>query len=434
MHNSPSGSQSATAATPARAGLFRNEAIEYLHARQYGTVLLTQPLSHKLLTAWFTLLAVVIVLFFCAFDTTRKAECRGILLPGAGTLRIIPTQSGAIVQLRVREGQKVQAGDVLFILSSERSSANADSTGQAITNLLESRRSSFDAETQQSRLQAQQRVAAARQNVKDLTTDVLRLENQKALQIERVALAEQALKRYADLQLNNYFSAAQMEEKQAALLDQRQRMSEIERMQSAARRDLLAAEASVRDLGIQSGREVEALRRNVATVQQDIAENEARREILIRAPAAGTVTAIAVVRGQTVVAGAALASLLPANSELEAEVYVPSHAIGFIQPGMDVRLRYPAYPYQKFGQHKAKVTEVVSATLTPQELSLPAAGYPGSEPLYRVRLRLEKQTVQAYGKHILLKSGMQVDASVVLEHRKLYEWVLEPLFSISGRV
>jgi membrane fusion protein len=33
-----------------------------------------------------------------------------------------------------------------------------------------------------------------------------------------------------------------------------------------------------------------------------------------------------------------------------------------------------------------------------------------------------------------LKSGMLVDASVLLERRRLYEWVLEPLFSISGRL
>lgn len=417
-----------------RAGLFREEAVEYLNARQYGTVLLTQPLSHKVLTVWFVVLVALVVFFFCTFDTIRKVECHGILLPNAGTLRIGSVQSGSIAQLNVKEGQQVRAGDVLFILSNERSSANADSTGETITRLLESRRNSFDVEARQSRLQAQQRVATARQNVKDLKSDLLHLEDQRSLQIERIALAEQALKRYADLQVRNYFSAVQLEEKQAALLDQRQRMADIERAQSAAKRELLAAEAAVGDLGIQSGRDVEALQRSVATVRQDIAENEARREILIRAPAAGTVAAIAVVRGQSVTAGAILASLLPADSELEAEVYATSRAIGFIQPGMEVQLRYQAYPYQKFGQHKAKVTEVGSATLTPQELSLPAASYQTSEPLYRIRLKLDKQTVQAYGKHVALKSGMQVDASVAVEHRKLYEWVLEPLFSITGRV
>lgn len=79
--------------------------------------------------------------------------------------------------------------------------------------------------------------------------------------------------------------------------------------------------------------------------------------------------------------------------------------------------------------------EVAGTAVSPQELAIPgAATATASEPLYRIRLKLDKQAVLAYGKPMPLKSGMLVDASVMLEQRKLYEWVLEPLFSISGRM
>jgi membrane fusion protein len=39
-----------------------------------------------------------------------------------------------------------------------------------------------------------------------------------------------------------------------------------------------------------------------------------------------------------------------------------------------------------------------------------------------------------YGQEYPLKPGMQIDASIQLENRRLYEWVLEPLYSISGRL
>lgn len=55
------------------------------------------------------------------------------------------------------------------------------------------------------------------------------------------------------------------------------------------------------------------------------------------------------------------------------------------------------------------------------------------EPLYRIRLKLKQQSVLAYGKPVNLKPGMLLNASIILEHRRLYEWILEPLFSISGR-
>lgn len=103
---------------------------------------------------------------------------------------------------------------------------------------------------------------------------------------------------------------------------------------------------------------------------------------------------------------------------------------------MKVLLRYQAYPYQKFGQYEAIVHEVAGTSISAQDLTLPgavtAAKQP-SEPFYRIRLKLKQQSVFVYGKPVDLKPGMLLDASIILEHRHLYEWVLEPLFSISGR-
>lgn len=101
---------------------------------------------------------------------------------------------------------------------------------------------------------------------------------------------------------------------------------------------------------------------------------------------------------------------------------------------MEVMLRYQAYPYQKFGQHRGRVRDVSSTAMRPEELPLLITGASSSEPLYRIRVSLDQQTVQAYGMAQPLKSGMALDASILLERRKLYEWVLEPLYSITGRV
>lgn len=226
-----------------------------------------------------------------------------------------------------------------------------------------------------------------------------------------------------------------MQDKQAELLDQHQRLAELQRIKSASGRDLATAQADVRDLQVQAQRDAENLQRSASEIEQDLTENEARREILVRAAQDGKVTAITTEIGQTVAANSVLASVLPMGAELEAEIYAPSRSVGFIKPGMQVLLRYQAYPYQKFGQYPAQVREVASTSLRPEDLAVPGAvsGTSG-EPLYRIRLRLQRQSVQAYGETLPLKSGMLVDASVLLEQRRLYEWVLEPLFSISGRL
>ncbi|WP_027864588.1 HlyD family secretion protein [Massilia alkalitolerans] len=417
--------------------MFRQQAIEHVTVRQYGTVILTRPVSHVVLTGVFVTLALLLIAFFLFFETTRKSHVQGMLVPTAGVIRVYSTQMGVIKEARIKEGQFVREGEVLFVVSSERSNAEASSTEALVSDLLTRRRDSFHAELQQAKAQFVQRRAALQQRAQDLQSEIKRLDNQALMQKQRIALSEQTVARFAQLKATNYISAAQLQEREAELLDQRQRLLEIERIRSTTQRDLASTQAEERDVAVQALRDENALRRNASMLEQDLTENEARREILVRARQSGTVTAISANLGQTVGTSTSLASILPEGNKLEAEMYVPSRAVGFIKPGMTALLRYQAFPYQKFGQHPARVREVATTSVRPDELPTSAAAMPGaaqSEPVYRVRLELDQQTVRAYGTAMPLRSGMLVDASVMLERRKLYEWVLEPVFSISGRL
>ncbi len=423
--------------TSAPKTLFRQQAIEHATVRQYGTVILTRPLNHVVLTCVFVTVALLLIAFFVFFETTRKSHIQGMLVPTAGVIRVFSNQVGVIKEIRIKESQFVRQGDILFVVSSERSTFDPQSTEALISELLAQRRDSFRTELQQVKAQARQRRAALQQRAHDLDSEIKRLDNQAFMQKQRIALSEQTVARFAQLKATNYISAAQLQEREAELLDQRQRLLEIERIQSATQRDLASTKAEEKDITVQALRDENGLRRNASTLEQDLTENEARREILVRARQSGTITAIAANLGQTVGTATLLASILPEGNKLEGEMYVPSRAVGFIKPGMTALLRYQAFPYQKFGQHPARVREVATTSVRPDELLTSAAvmgGAAQSEPVYRIRLELDQQTVRAYGKEMPLRSGMLVEANVMLERSKLYEWVLEPLFSISGRL
>lgn len=411
--------------------LFRSEAIEHVQARQYGTVILTSPVSHRALTSVFVAIALCIVAFFFLFSTTRKVQSPGVLLPNAGVIRVTLAHTGIITDKRIKEGDAVKAGQIMFVLSGERSSASFESTEKRISALLERQLVSLRTELKQSEMQGAQRITAARRRARDLTHESERALLQIGLQEKRVTLAEQSYKRFAQLEVTKYISSAQLQDKQSELLDQCQRLADLERIHASSQRELAAAEADLADLMLQAQRETSALGRNLSSLEQNLTENEARREILVRAPVDGVVTAISGQIGQTITPSSTLASVLPKGAQLEAEIYVPSSSIGFVKPDMLVLLRYQAYPYQKFGQYPARVREVADTSMLPHELGLPPTS--SSEPLYRIRLTLDSQTVTAYGKQLQLKSGMVTDASIHLDHRRLYEWILEPLFTITGR-
>ncbi|UOD32605.1 HlyD family efflux transporter periplasmic adaptor subunit [Massilia violaceinigra] len=411
--------------------LFRLQALEHAGARQYGQVILARAPGQRTLTILFAALALAIVAFFFCFSTTRKAQSQGLLLPTGGVIRVIPGRVGVIMERRVREGQQVAAGDVLFVLSGKRTIAAAGSTEQTVAALLHQRRDSYRAELGKVIAQAAQRSGAARRRVDDIGAELARVVEQIALQEDRLALAREAFGRYEGLARTNYISPNQLSDKRAELLDQRQRLAELVRIKTVTERAASEARAQMQDIAPQADRERAALERSMRALEQDLAENQAQSDIVLRAPIDGVLTALGGDIGQTVTPETGLGAILPAGAQLEAEIYVPSRLIGFIKPGMAVSLRYPAFPYQKFGQHTARVRDVADTSSRPADTALASTG--AAEPMYRLRLTLERQSVQAYGKPVPLKSGMLVDASIALDHRRLYEWVLEPLFTISGR-
>jgi len=69
--------------------------------------------------------------------------------------------------------------------------------------------------------------------------------------------------------------------------------------------------------------------------------------------------------------------------------------------------------------------------------ALPIAGAASAadgEPLYRITVALQRQSVDAYGQAQPLTAGMQIEADVLLERRSLIEWIFEPLLGLAGRV
>jgi membrane fusion protein len=343
-------------------------------------------------------------------------------------VRIYPTQAGVVVERKVSDGQTVSQGDVLFVLSSERASSARGETQTAISRALESRIDRLHAELGQQRIQTRQQQSALEKRRNEIEGQIEQIGAEIALGQRRVQLAEASAQRYADLRKSNFVSEAQLQEKAADVIDQQSRLR-------ALKLDLATLEGDLRDQPLKARREASTLERSVSEIQQDLAESEARRRIVILAPQAGVVTAIAAEPGQAVATGQPLAAILQTDGRLEAELYAPTKAVGFIQAGTEVLVRYQAFPYQKFGQYRGVVREISRSALQPSEITLPLARDPGStDPLYRIRVSLDSQEVRAYGKAEPLKSGMQLEASLVLEHRKLYEWVIEPLISVTGRL
>jgi len=417
------------------AKLFRAQALAVAQQTGLGSISLHRPLPLHLLTAAALGSLVLVGMFLCSAEYTRKARVSGYLVPDRGVLRIAPPQGATVLARPVGEGQSVKAGEVLFVLALD----SASQTGEGIAQSLAEREQSLGQAAGQQQQLARAQAQALELRVAGLQRELAQISTEAKLQQERLALAEQAQARLEALGRDQFASSAQVQAKREELLGLQAQQQALARQREGLHRELLSLQAQQRELPLRQQVQQGEISRDLASLKALGLETEAKRRLVLRAPSDGIVSTLQAEPGEPVAAGAALASLLPAQTRMLAQLYAPSSAVGFVRPGQAVQLRYQAFPYQRFGQQKGQVLQVSRTPLGASELAklaLPAtlSQGPASEPLYRITVQLERQTVEAYGQEQALAVGMQLDADVLLERRRLIEWIFEPLLSLARRV
>lgn len=411
--------------------LFRPEVLESRQNQWLGGIRLIRPLPLQWLAAFAVLAAAVVLGYLALGEYTRKARLVGHLVPDGGVVRLVAPQVATVIESHVAEGRAVRSGELLYVLSVDA----ANQRGSVREALDARQRSLRDAARQQLELD-RERVAALNRQLDGMRAELAQIDSEAQLQAQRLALAEQALQRLEALRADNFVSPTQVQTKAEEVLGLRAQAQSLQRQRATHLREMSQVQARARELPMQGDARRGEIDRDIAELAQEAAEDETHRRIELRAPHDGVLTGVVALAGQSVNPSMSLASLLPSGARLQAHLFAPSSAIGFLQPNQRVQLRYQAYPYQKFGLQSGQVSQVSRAPLQAADLggmAVPMAGA-AQEPLYRVTVTLEQQSVVAYGQAQALAPGMQLEADVMLERRRLIEWIFEPLLGLAGRV
>ena len=421
---------------PAHPTLFRPEIVEEMRSQWLGSVLLEPRVSHWVFAAaaGAAALAVVALLLFGTY--TRKERVSGWLVPQRGVVRLAAPQQGVITEIKVHEGASVKAGAPLLVLSAELQSEVAGPVKEEVVRRLTARRDSLASEkTVQSQLFEQQSA--------DLTARLAAMGSERDhlaeeidLQKERVQLSQKSLARLRPLQERGLATVPQLEAAEQDRIDQAAKLQSLEREQANLQRELAELEGTLRQLPFTRAVRLAEIDRDVSTIEQQLAEAEGQREVVITAPQSGTVTNLRATVGSNVQTDVPLLNIVPSGSVLHAELFGTSRSVGFVKPGQRVLLRYQAFPYQKFGFYDGTVASVSRSAVSPNDLPQQLSGlsslYGTNEPVYEITVGLAKQTATAYGEPVALQSGMQLNADIMIDRRRLIEWALDPLFSLTG--
>jgi len=407
--------------------LFREEAFAAHSARLLGEVNVAQPLSHRLWAAFVTLAIIALGAFASTHSYPRSERVSGYLTSSVGVSKIEATRAGMVASVRVKVGDFVERGQVIVTIESDEVLASGTPTEAAFSDALDRRteetRAKLDLEN---RRFAQARIRAGDVLV-DVESQIAQLTSQRELARERVSLAKSRLSTSVSLQQRGVRTSFEVDEERDRLLGLRSALADLERALLERREARHRGRSELDALVLQHEAQLSDLRLELSDIESRRTELERRASYALRAPVTGYVAALQVTTGMAAEPAVPVAILVPAGGKLEARLFVPTRAIGFLEVGQRVGLEYAAFPHTQFGIQTGSIDRIDSAVLSPSEIDAPVQI---REAVYNVVVKLDSQKVEAYGRQHPLQLGMAVEGEILIEERSLIDWLLEPLYTL----
>lgn len=415
--------------------LFRPEAIDALQTRWTGQITAIRPVSAWFLTGFLSIAAFAAIVFLFVGSYTKKERVIGVLIPADGVIRLRAPENAVVTSIAVKDGQVVKAGDLLIEVSQERFS-DQGATQALIERSQTMQRDQLVVQAGQTVRAGTAGVVAVEDRARRATADLVNLAEEIRLMELQVASSQQVLSNLKPLADEKIVSDIQYQQQNNQVLDLRARLEALKRARAALQSEIAVARSEAANLRARTAAENATVERNLLLLDQDRLQRRTASVTQIRAPVAGTVTALIASIGQRVDTATSLAALVPAGSKMEAVLFVPSSAIGFIRPGRKVILRYDAYPFEKFGQYNGAVVSVSEADVPTLDLASPAAAPVQNDKrtTFRIRVALDQDVIDAYGMRIKLKAGQTLAADIELDRRRLIEWIFDPLYAFGKRL
>lgn len=409
--------------------LFRSQIVENQKYRLFGEISLAQPLRLRTIIVVGAGFLVLILTFLLSTGVHRKERVHGIVVPSKGVLELPAAQPGTLAKLLVKSGATVSKDQPLFSVVNQTGSEVAVELAPQIIEQVELRLGLAQAAiTDESKL-LQQELTNVKSSIAEIELSQRALKQEAEVLFKRIELQRGWLKVNQDLFEKGQLTALALSESKDRLLVLEQAQVQLKRNKLSLTQEHRQARVRLMQLPLKYAENIRLHRQQASKYQQQLAELKNSFRNLVRAPIAGEVTAVHRKVGERISPGDLVITMVPEGSILIAELNVPTRSAGLLKIGQRILLRFDAFPYQRFGQLPAEVVQV-DQTVQMQARNLSEASI---GPVYRLRAHLDKQSLHFKHQEYLLRPGMQVEADILLERRRLLDWLLQPLIGFTAK-
>jgi HlyD family secretion protein len=378
----------------------------------------------------------------------------GSLVVDSNVKKVQHLTGGIVGELRVRDGDRVRAGDIVVRLDETVTRANLAIITKGLDELmarkarLESERDGLDTIVFPAQLLTgagdPDRAAAMDSERKLFNLRRTARNGQKAQLQERIAQLQEEIVGLTAQQTSKIREIALIERELAGVrelwkqnLVQLTRLTALER--EAARLDgehgqLIAAAAQARGKIAETSLQILQIDQDIASdvakelrevdgkigefIERKVAAEDQLKRIDIRAPQDGTVFQLAVhTVGGVITAGDPIMLIVPEADNLSVEVRVNPQDIDRMQLNQKAILRFTAFNVRTTPEIEGTVTRISADTSTDQRTG---------QSYYTIRIAMAADQVERLG-DVKLLPGMPVEAFVQTGERTMFSYLMKPL-------
>ncbi|NJL83446.1 MAG: HlyD family efflux transporter periplasmic adaptor subunit [Chloroflexaceae bacterium] len=194
--------------------------------------------------------------------------------------------------------------------------------------------------------------------------------------------------------------------------------AQLGQKQAEERQIKLETEQKLKQLEI----EITQLQAGIVEKQNLLTASKAKlKQLFLKSPVDGVVLSLDLQNtGEVIQAGETVAEIYPNTMPLTLTAVLPNREAGFIKPGMPVKVKLDAYPYQDYGIVSGKVSSISADAKSNEKLG----------EVYRVEVALDRSYVLEKQQKIAFKPGQTATAEIIIRHRRIADILLEPIHKL----
>ena len=338
---------------------------------------------------------------------------QGSIIPSSRLQVIQSLDPGILAELHVKEGDQVEAGDVLVTIDDTRSSAVLRESEAKVVN-LEAMLARYRSEAYDEPLKFP---ASVSKELRDRETSAYKARRRA---LDEAVTGLQQSKRILDEQIRRTAAMVKRGVSSEIELLRMQRESADLALQISERRNQYKTEAN-NEL-VRTEAELAQARENLAMHADPVERSN------IRSPVRGVVNNIKITTvGGVINAGQDIMEVVPIDDTLLVQAYIRPQDVAFVHPGLHATVKLSAYDYAIYGGLDGTVTLISPDTLSDErrrsELNLDA-----NQSYYRVLVETKNSHLtDKNGKELRVIPGMVATVDIKTGKKTVFQYLIKPI-------